>query len=208
MKEYILMADIIDSREKEPPELMESFRSLVEQANRNFEQNILSPLTITLGDEFQGVISGLAASVDVLVFLEEALIREQRTFKLRYVLHYGEIETPINPEIAYQMLGEGLTTARNILNEMKGSKARFRIAVDPEEKSELLQNAFVVYERIVDKWNTVRDYPLVASFLKYNDYKRVAEDLGKTRSLIWKREHSLQMESYFAIRNVLKLAAE
>lgn len=33
-------------------------------------------------------------------------------FKLHYVGHYGEIQTPINREIAYEMMGPGLTQAR------------------------------------------------------------------------------------------------
>lgn len=66
----------------------------------------------------------------------------------------------------------------------------------------------MIYQRTVDDWRIGKDYKLVSSFLKNPDYKKVAEELEKTRSQIWKRKKSLKIEEYFAIKEVLTYIAD
>ena len=96
---HILMADIIGSRAANQRRLMEDFRRVIESTNREHRGDYHSPLTITLGDEFQGVVKNLEKSVQTLFAIEEKLIRSGHEFKLRYVLAQGRIETPINPTL-------------------------------------------------------------------------------------------------------------
>src|ERR1700712_2907163 len=100
MKEYIiLMADIIGSQTAEQGQLIADFKELVADINTKNKDLILSPLTITLGDEFQGIIKNIAGAINIVLDLEEEIIRRNATFKLRYVIVEGLIETPINTEI-------------------------------------------------------------------------------------------------------------
>jgi hypothetical protein len=124
------------------------------------------------------------------------------------VLVEGSIETPINQEIAYGMLGEGLTLARERLTEYKSSNYRYSFFLHDVKKEEALKNCMIVYQRIIDTWNIEKDYPLISKFLKLKDYKLVADELGKTRSQIWKREKSLNLEAYFSIKQVINYIAE
>lgn len=204
MKHYILMADIINSGKKEQKPLMEDFKNLIEEANEIYKADILSPLTITLGDEFQGVIKNLAASIKIILTLEENCIHNKLNFKLRYVLNQGEIETPVNEKIAYEMLGSGLTEARLKLNDSKYKKFRFNIAIDNVLQQNILNDAFIIFENITDKWSLKNDYELVSNFIQFKDYKIVSEKMNKTRSLIWKREKTLHMESYYATKNIIQ----
>ncbi|RKS93749.1 SatD family protein [Flavobacterium limicola] len=203
MKHYILMADIIDSGKKEQKPLMEDFKNLIEEINEIYKADILSPLTITLGDEFQGVIKNLATSIQIILTLEENCIHKKLNFKLRYVLNQGEIETPVNEKIAYEMLGSGLTEARLKLNDSKYKKFRFNITIDNLLQRSILNDAFTIFENIKDKWSLEKDYELVSNFIQLKDYKIVSEKMNKTRSLIWKREKTLQMESYNATKNII-----
>ncbi|MEM7298811.1 MAG: SatD family protein, partial [Bacteroidota bacterium] len=98
MNSFILMADVVDSHEKEGQSLMNDFQVLVKWANTIYGEFIASPLTITLGDEFQGIVSSASKGIDVILGMEEYIIKEEFGFKLRYVLHAGEVETAINPE--------------------------------------------------------------------------------------------------------------
>lgn len=204
MKHYILMADIINSGKKEQKPLMEDFKNLIEEVNEIYKSDILSPLTITLGDEFQGVIKNLAASIQIILTLEENSIHKKLNFKLRYVLNQGEIETPVNEKIAYQMLGSGLTEARLKLNDSKYKKFRFNIVIDNQLQRSILNDAFKIFENIVDKWSLENDYKLASNFIQFKDYKIVSEKMNKTRSLIWKREKTLHMESYYATKNIIQ----
>ena len=66
MKEYvILMADVIGSRGADQAELMLAFKKVVDQANGTLD--FVSPLTITLGDEFQGVVNTVGEGVQAVV---------------------------------------------------------------------------------------------------------------------------------------------
>ena len=204
MKHYILMADIINSGKKEQKPLMEDFKNLIAEINQIYKADILSPLTITLGDEFQGVIKNLAASIQIILTLEENSIHNKLNFKLRYVLNQGEIETPVNEKIAYEMLGSGLTEARLKLNDSKYKKFRFNIAIDDLLQQSILNDAFIIFENITDKWSLKNDYELASNFIQFKDYKIVSEKMSKTRSLIWKREKTLHMESYNAAKNIIQ----
>ena len=207
MKHYILMADIINSGEKEQKPLMEDFKNLIKEVNEIYKADILSPLTITLGDEFQGVIKNVAASIQIILTLEENSIHNKLNFKLRYVLNQGEIETPVNKKIAYEMLGSGLTEARLKLNDSKYKKFRFNIAIDDLLQQSILNDAFIIFENITDKWTLKNDYELASNFIQLKDYKIVSEKMNKTRSLIWKREKTLHMESYYATKNIIQTIA-
>jgi hypothetical protein len=199
--QWILMADIIQSSDYEGFDLAEDFKSLVHNINSKNKKKLLSPLTITLGDEFQGIVKNLKTGLEVILQIEELLLYEK--YHLRYVLYYGEIETPINPEIAYGMLGSGLSSARKMLETLKETERRFRVVSNVNTKSEALNDALWVYQNICSKWNTTEDKLLAAQFINFVDYKLVAEKMGVDRSQIWKKMKSLNISSYFAIRNII-----
>lgn len=208
MKHFILMADVIKSGEREQDQLMSDFKKVVQEINQDYSSVLLSPLTITLGDEFQGVIKDLASAVKIILSLEEKKIHNKLDFQLRYVLHQGLIDTPINENIAYEMLGAGLTAARLKLNSLKKEKSRFIVSLDDALQTTILNEAFVIFAGITEKWNLKSDYELVASFIALEDYKRVAENLNKTRSQVWKREKTLNIESYKAVKKIIQLITE
>lgn len=202
------MADIVSSGSLDSTSAMVSFKKLVQTTNKQYKAELLSPLTITLGDEFQGIVCDLSAALSVMISLEEELISLNPGFRLRYSLNYGEIGTPINPKIAHEMLGEGLTTARKNLNALKNTKSRFFISLVNKKKTQIFENAFTIYQQIVDRWNPLNDYEIAAGLIENQDYKIVAKKLGRNRSLIWKREKNLDMISYFAIRNLITQTAK
>jgi len=198
------MSDVIGSGQKNQALLMQNFKETVSKINHDYENSLLSPLTITLGDEFQGLTKDLETALNIIIALEEEIIIQGFDFQLRYVLIYGDIETNINKRIAYEMLGEGLRDARYKLNSMKTNSQRFYIQIGDINLDSLLNNTFLIFENIIDKWNPEKDYNLISAFIKFNDYKIVAEKINKTRSQIWKREKTLNISSYEATKTILK----
>lgn len=201
---FILMADVIDSRKLQQDILMEQFKEIVATTNRIAKNEIISPITITLGDEFQGVMEDLSSALDVIIKIEEEIIDKKTSFKLRYVLLEGKIETPINTRIAYEMLGSGLTEARNYLLGLKSSNDRFHIKIENKKQSSIISDAFQVFQGIIDDWQVDKDYEIVSYFLALKDYKLVADKLNKDRSLMWRRERSAKIREYVSLKNVIK----
>ena len=203
MSNFILMGDIIKSSDKNQKELMIDFKKVVEETNQYFKKLILSPLTITLGDEFQGVINNHETATMIIIYIEEKIIQYKMNFKLRYILHQGDIDTPINSKNSYEMLGEGLTLARKKLTQLKNEKTRFSFSIKNEKINYILNEAFIIYGNIIDKWNHIQDFEIAYSFIKLDDYKLVAKELNKNRSLIWKREKTLNILNYKSIKNII-----
>ena len=201
---FILMADIIKSRDKNQHDLMKDFKYITNRIKKTSKASFLSPITITLGDEFQSILIGPREALGVIFQIEEEIVMSGKDFKLRYILSKGKIDTPINNDIAYEMMGEGLTNARQLLGNMKRGNQRFQINIGSDKKKEALNHSFTVYQTIVDNWRVEKDYALVEQFLKYFDYKIVAEKMHKTRSQIWKRRKSLMIKEYVALKKIIE----
>lgn len=197
------MADIISSSKHEGYKLMKEFNKLVETINCQYADKILSPLTITLGDEFQAIVKSPQDALDLIIQWEELSISMDLRFKVRHVVLEGTLDTPINPQIAYKMLGPGLTSARKKLESLKSSEHRFYIEFSNKKASKLLNNAFIIYEELIANWHQERDYSIANEYFGAQDYKIVADKLGRNRSLIWKREKTMRMDSYFAVKEII-----
>ena len=202
---FVLMADIIKSSDRVSNVLMESFRQLVEGVNQQYEEMIVSPMTITLGDEFQGVVKNLSAGIKLIIAFEEKGIELGLDFKMRYVLGQGAIDTPINKETAYGMMGPGLTETRKYLNAMKKTGKRFEFMID-EKEAEPISDLFFIYQFFVDSWNK-KDLKVVSTFLKLEDYKSVSTVLKKDPSSMWRRERNLGIKEYQVCKKLINAYA-
>jgi hypothetical protein len=205
---YVLMADVIDSRKLDQQNLMTQFKNIVMLLNSQHHPNILSPMTITLGDEFQGVVNDLQSAINIIIALEEMILLQELRFKLRYTLIQGQIDTEINSKIAYEMLGEGLTTARQCLQNLKNDKRRFYVGLKDKKLADAVNNTFFAFQGIVDGWTRLNDVYIASKFINDIDYKQIAIEINKEKSVIWKRKKSLKIDDYLALRNVLKYLGE
>ena len=219
MKEdrHILMADIIDSRGSKGSELIKSFTQLVSSVNNQEGKHLLSPLTITIGDEYQGRALSLNSAIRILISMEEKIVTAGKPFRLRHVILVGAVDTPVNTNSAHGMLGNGLTKARETLTSLKHRSwqkpdnlfkhARIRI-VSPDKAAESrLNRLFLVYQGLNDRWKK-KDLKEVTAFLKYRDYLKVAETMEKDKSSAHRREKSLMINEYLAIRELILSVAE
>lgn len=203
LQQYIIMADVISSRQlKEKTAFMAQFKQLTALANTQFGPQIVSPLTITLGDEFQGIVNNAETLLRLMFFLDEQIIAQQLPFALRYALVYGRIDTPINTQIAYEMYGPGLTRAREALKETKDKGGHYFVqlqtGVDPQ-----LQLCLKLYQAIKTDWK-FSEFKIVSAFLNHDDYKAL-ERLGlyKTRSGAWKKKKTLRIEEYNTVKALI-----
>lgn len=196
---YILMGDIVASSDYEPVKLGMKLKELVDDANKNLAKITLSPYTITLGDEFQGVTRSLKSGIETLFYFEEQSLAKKLDFKLHYVLHFGKIETEINPETSYGMLGEGLTQARKKLSAKNRDRKRFNFSLDNKDHTEQLNRLFEVLDGIMEQWK-IDDFALIIDMIQNSNDREVGEKHGKDRSQIYKRRKTLMIHEY----NLLK----
>lgn len=199
---FVLMGDIVGSSGKDGAALMANFKEVIQFSNSTFSKQLLSPLTITLGDEFQGVVSDLKTAVEVIFYIDQLLITAKPPFRLRYSMQYGPIDTPVNRESAHEMLGEGLTKARKGLEELKQRKGHYRMVTNDEKTDETLNGLFQLYDSIYSDWSD-RDREYLAAFLEKDDYKWVSERLSKDPSTVWRKRISLKLDEFYTARKLI-----
>ena len=114
----VLMADIVGSeRAPSVKAVHRAFNKAVDDANEIHVAHIASPLTITLGDEFQGLLTSFASAWEVAVALRFDLLEAE--ISCRFVVGAATLETPLNRKEAWNMMGSGLSSARDKLNDKR-----------------------------------------------------------------------------------------
>lgn len=206
--QYILMADIIDSREKDELIMMWQFKELVYNLNLEYRNRISSPFTITLGDEFQGIVTDLQSLIDIIFFIEEQTLKRGLIFKLRYAISESDIDPlKINTYASYGMMSEGLIGTRSALNNSKKNKSRFLFSLKKMSKIKVLKLdlLFSCYQAKIDSWN-IKDKDIIKEYLNKNtDYKDIASRLHMYDSTIWKKLQRLDMDTYINLKTLIKL---
>lgn len=125
----VVMGDLVASEASASVRAMhQAFNRGVAAANRKFAP--ASPLTITLGDEFQGLASTLASAWEIAAALRLRLLQEG--LRCRFVVGLVRIDTPLNPERSWNMMGPGLAQARDRLNQKQTQNA-YRFSLPDED---------------------------------------------------------------------------
>jgi len=198
---YILMGDIVRSRTYDARKLQSDFMQLVSSCNEDLEGEILSPYTVTLGDEFQGIARSLRGLLNAVFYLEETSIERRLRFKMRYVGLFGEIETPINRMKAHGMMGAGLTRARELLTDKRRGKARFQFEFTDAQTTGYLNLLFLAIDGLIARWNPM-DGPLILDMIANASNEEVGKAHEKNRTQIWKRRKHLLIEEFRALKDV------
>jgi hypothetical protein len=201
-KRHILMGDVIGSSKFEARQLRKEFMALVSLCNQELAHDILSPYTVTLGDEFQGIAKSLHALIETIFFMEERILREGLKFKLRYVAVHGDIDTSINRLKAHTMMGAGLMKAREVLTDKRRGQPRFRFNLPDTHTMSQLNRLFLVFDGLTGRWDK-GDGHLIFDMLDNPDNKEVGVIHGKNRSQIWKRRRHLLIEEYRALKETI-----
>lgn len=201
---YVLMGDVIDSHSQEDKtKLIQGLKKQVTEVNQKLKPFIASPLTVTLGDEFQGIISDPKTLFEAIFYFEESLLTAPNKYILRYSTYYGAIDTSINERNAHGMYGDGLTQARKRLEAMKTRKSRFSIALGQEDIAAHLQLLFELYQANKDRWPTSQ-YEMISHYLKNPDYNSLYKaGYYKTKAGAWKIVQSLDLNNYINIKKLI-----
>ncbi len=135
----VLMGDLVGSeRARSVTAVHRTFNEAIVLANKRYAESIQSPLTITLGDEFQGLLRTLLDAWSVASELRLSLL--VANVSCRFVIGTTQLATPVNPKEAWNMMGSGLSAAREKLNDKRTSNA-YRFSLPGETILESLLDA-------------------------------------------------------------------
>lgn len=195
-KYAISMGDLVRSTtHADPNKLHLLFNQVVSEANERFSDYIASPLTITLGDEFQGLGISLEQGFRLNHFVRMSLLLEGVSTRL--VLGISAINTEINPRKAWNMMGEGLSRAREKLNE-KRSVNCYRFSFPKQAQLEkLLDSVGMSITKVESDW-TGTQLEYIARKLAHPNMpvSLIARDLGISKNSMYKVLRSGNLNFY------------
>lgn len=120
---FVLIGDIVRSRElSQRSSLQKKFADTLQTVQKKYAAAIISPLTLTIGDEFQTVLQNADHLFEILWEIELAL----NGVSFRYGLGIGHIDTEINREYSIGMDGPAFHFAREAVELARKQEMRFR----------------------------------------------------------------------------------
>lgn len=178
MKRYaVLMGDLVGSEAAEAPDLLHAgFNAAINRENAKWRKQIAAPLTITLGDEFQGLLPSLKATLPVLRDLRLDLL--DSGIDCRFAVGTVDLKTPLNTKNAWNMMGRGLAQTREKLNERK-SGLRYRFAFPEHAGTEILLEALGAGLALVEKGWTAQQLDDIRASLA----GLTAAEIGRKRNV-------------------------
>ncbi|MDB5663762.1 SatD family protein [Cypionkella sp.] len=190
----VVMGDLVHSEKfLAPAQLHEHFNEAVDAQNRAHADVLKSPLTITLGDEFQGLAGSLAQALPIVRDLRLQLM--SHAVECRFVIGIVELKTEVNHEKAWNMMGPGLARARLKLNEKKASTL-YRFTVDETSVTETLLDALGAGLTAIERRWTSQQRDDIAALIGGVTPAELAKRRNVSVHSIYKVRASGDMEAY------------
>lgn len=202
----VIIGDIIDSKTIiDRKDSQARFKKVLSEINIKYAKDIASKFTITLGDEFQGLLKNRNNIIKIIFEIEMAMF----PINLRFGVGIGDISTDINFEYSSEIDGPAYHRARNMIETLESSKSQYskreaNILISSDEKNteidKLLNSILSVSTVLKSKW-TLRQTQVIHAYLlnDENQYK-AADKLGIGQSSVNK---ALNNGSFYTYKSAM-----
>ena len=208
-----IIGDIKDSRKiPDRKGVQETLAKALKEINRKYAKSIASKFTITLGDEFQGLLYDGQHVMDIQQEIEQKMY----PVAIRFGIGIGEIFTDINHKLAIGADGPGYYMARKAIEYLKQNEKkkqsveadiRIEIDGDGEIASDMVNTILSLMTAVKLSWRE-RQRQVIWEMLSSGDSQaNVAEKLGIMQSSVQKSlvsgKYYTYKEALFRIKGVL-----
>lgn len=205
MRVVCLIADIVESREiADRSEFQLRLEGLLESLNGSIGAGLLSPYTITLGDEFQAVYRDFSTVLVDIV----AILRGTYPQRIRFSLGQGALSTEINRERALGMDGPAFHAARAQLEALK-RRGETAVAVNCGEGpvDGLVRAGLSVLSRELGRWNRTA-LGAAEGLLRGQSIKEIAAGAGVKERMVYKSISQNGLRDYASLIKSLALVLD
>ncbi|MCC5905709.1 MAG: hypothetical protein JJU13_05870 [Balneolaceae bacterium] len=186
----VLIGDIIGSKSIDVADREKVQQKLTDTLGEINRQSpvIESPLTVTLGDEFQGVYS------DASTLLSDTwkVLAALHPVRVRFSVGIGEILTSINREQAIGMDGPAFHNARRGIENLKDTGYLYSVIKTEGDKdkttqpvTDLVNHSLKMFSNEIKRWNKVR-FQILLSILRGDSVKVIAGKLNISEAAVYK----------------------
>lgn len=195
MKYLVLIGDMLGSRQlTDRRETQERFKSACRSINRRRKHyGVVSPLMVTLGDEFQGVLG----SADRLWPLIARLELDMHPQQFRFSVGLGEITTAINSRSSLGMDGPAFHNAREGIETLRDEGGYYGIS-GLHNHQRLVQCSLDLWSAARSKWN----YNRLATFVRLLEGASVpviARELELSEQAVYRTRRDGDLETVIAM---------
>ena len=199
-----VIGDIKDSKKiANRSEVQKKLQKVLQTVNDKYSTDIASKFTITLGDEFQGLLFSGGRVLRILSEIERVLYPQE----IRFGIGIGKITTDIDPERAVGADGPGYYMARNAIDFLKDNeKKKLATVADIRLEAEgnhaeavaMLNSILSLMCAIKDSWSG-RQREIIWDMTEHLDSQTdVAKRLGIRQPTVHK---SLSKGYYYTYKN-------
>ncbi len=149
-------------------------KSAIVQINEQFRDQLEAPLTISKGDEFQGLLSQLRPTLEIMLYMEKLTF----PVPLRFGIGVGPV-FKMGGSLPIEMDGPAFHRASAALNAAKKKKVAYRIETPWPEENQILNVVFRLLSAIKSRWNE-RHFRLFWAYKEFGTYREVAHMEGIT----------------------------
>lgn len=194
-----IIGDLVSSRQlRDRQAVQKKLVSALDEINELFEAHLASRFSITLGDEFQGVLHSPEQAMAVLFRLKYLLF----PVRIRFGVGLGEISTQINPKESLGADGPAYHAARQMIQEVRraesGKKSLscdIRIGAVPEaECLETINAGLCLMHYMETHWTEKQRENIQDSLLSGLNQTEIARRRGLNQSSV---HRSLKSAGYY-----------
>jgi len=196
MKYLVLIGDVIGSKQLPArAHFQRRLKSALQGLNAG-RRALISPYTLTLGDEFQAVYrdsSGLFADVFTLLAAVAPV-------QVRFAVAVGEIVTPINSTQSIGMDGSAFHLARARLEKLKGQGRLLGVQDSNDPRWRLPVSTLAVLSGLMEGWRQKR-LQLFAGMLAGAGVRELARQTRITSRAVNKNIRAADLDEWRSIVN-------
>ncbi|NIM14809.1 MAG: hypothetical protein GTO45_22705 [Candidatus Aminicenantes bacterium] len=180
-KNIVLIGDIVSSKKiPNRQDIQNKIKRILMELNRE-NRHLLSPYTVTLGDEFQGVLS----RADHLFCDIISILTYVYPIKIRFSIGIGDIQTPINPNQAIGMDGPAFHNARSGIIKLKETPWLFTIVNPHDANQKMVEQTLFLISHMFLKWKQNR-FQILQRLCRDSTVKQMAQNMNITDKAIYK----------------------
>lgn len=190
----VVMGDLVASeRAVEPAALHQYFNAAIARQNKGSAAQIVSPLTITLGDEFQGLAHTLVAALAIVRNIRADLMHHD--IDCRFAIGLVALTTPLNTAQAWNMMGPGLSTTRERLNQKRQDNL-YRFALPNKPIISLLLEALGTSLTAIERRWTAQQRLDILAALSGQSASAIAQRRNVSRHSVYKVRNAGDFDLY------------
>jgi hypothetical protein len=194
-----LTADIIASRDHpRRAELQERVEAALRDANQRFGGELLVPLTITLGDEWQGLTRSVAGAARLDFSLRQAL----HPLAIASGIGAGAVATPLRRRSS-QMDGPCFHRSRSAIDAAKQERGAATVFRTDNAPRDTAANALCLLLHAVSGQWTERQFASLVAFLEHGTEAAAAKALGVAQPTLHQSLARARAKTYLAAREAL-----